>query len=54
MTPFALEYIGKMTYSECMNAYNNFIETTLNDVIADLSFRGKWYVQQGYSITWPV
>jgi hypothetical protein len=37
-----------------MNAYNNFIETTLNDVIADLSFRGKGYVQQWYSITWPV
>lgn len=54
MTPFALEYIGKMTYTECMNAYNNFIETTLNDVIADLSFRGKGYVQQWYSITWPV
>lgn len=46
MAPFALEYIGKMTYSECMTAYNNFIETTLNDVIADLSFRGKGYVQQ--------
>lgn len=54
MTPFALEYIGKMIYTECTNAYTNFIETTLNDTIADLSLRWKGYVQQWYSITWPV
>ena len=54
MTPFALEYIGKMTYTECMNAYNNFIATTLNDVIGDLSLRGRGYVQQSHRIIWPV
>jgi hypothetical protein len=41
MTPFALEYIGKMVYSEVMVAYDNFIKVTLRDAINDLSLRGK-------------
>lgn len=50
MTPFALEYIGKMVYSEVMVSYDNFIKVTLRDAINDLSLRGKWYVQQDSAI----
>ena len=50
MTPFALEYIGKMVYSEVMTSYDNFIKVTLRDAINDLSLRGKWYVQQDSAI----
>jgi hypothetical protein len=41
MMPFALEHIGKINYQECMTLYTNFIGTTLNDVMGDLSLRGK-------------
>ena len=39
MTPFALEYVGNMTYSECMTEYDRFLRVTLRDSIDDLSLR---------------